>query len=337
MTSNTRYQATLKVGDQSYPAYELRCLIHFVAGRYGESHALRLCQEIGLGLNELARLNFVYVWQVDYAMAFLGNLDDDPQIGARLGETYRVEELGLIWPYLAKCQTLGECLEFVIAHPELVGSVSDTLVSHGEQRLCFRWLNTAKISAPYFSLQFQNSVCSMLALARQLTGQTVTLEQLQLATPAHESEFLATFCQAKVSFESEFFEWAISHEALALPILYDFSQLALDEQAQHDTSLIEKVLAILNQDFPKTPKLESMALKLNMSDRTLRRHLANAGTSYQKLVDQVRCQTAIGLIVRGDKSIVDIADIMGFGDVSHFRQSFKHWLGLPPGQFIRKI
>ncbi|MCG9746919.1 AraC family transcriptional regulator [Shewanella sp. Isolate8] len=337
MTSNTRYQATLKVGDQSYPAYELRSLVHFLAERYGKHHAEQLCQEIGLGLNELARLNFVYVWQVDYAMAFLGNLADDPQIGARLGETYKVEELALIWPYLAKCQTLGECLEFVIAHPELVGSVSDTLVSHGERCLYFRWLNTAKISARYFSLQFQNSVCSMLALARQLTGQMVTLKRVLLATPAHDSEFLAGFCRAEVSFNHEFFEWAISHEMLSLPVVYDFSLLQLDEQALHDTSLIEKVLAILNQDFPNNPKLESMALRLNMSDRTLRRHLASAGTSYQKLVDQVRCQTAIGLIVQGDKSIVDIADIMGFGDVSHFRQSFKHWLGLPPGQFIRKI
>ncbi|MCG9723402.1 AraC family transcriptional regulator [Shewanella sp. Isolate7] len=337
MTSNTRYQATLKVGDQSYPAYELRSLVYFVARRYGQSQAESLCTEIGLGLNELAKLNFVFVWQVDYAMAFLADLDQDPQIGGRLGETYRVEDLALIWPYLARCKTLGECLEFVIAHPELVGSVSDTLVSQGERCLYFRWLNTAKISSRHFSLQFQNSVCSMLALARQLTGQDVKLERVQLATPAHDSEFLAEFCQAEVSFNHEFFEWAISHEALALPLVYDFSQLQLDEQALHDTSLIEKVLAILNQDFPQTHKLESMAQRLNMSDRTLRRHLANAGTSYQKLVDQVRCQTAIGLIVQGDKRIADIAEIMGFGDVSHFRQSFKHWLGLPPGQFIRKI
>ncbi|MFV7769819.1 helix-turn-helix domain-containing protein [Shewanella marisflavi] len=337
MTSITRYQATLKVGDQSYPAYELRSLLRFVAQRFGPECAERLCADIGLGMNELAEMSFVYVWQVDYAMAYLAGLDNDPQIGAKLGETYCLEGLELIWPYLAKCKTLGDCLEFVIAHPELVGSVSDTLVTHKAQQLYFRWLNTGKISAPHFALQFQNSVCSMLALARQLTGQHVKLERVLLATPEHECQFLSQFCQAEVSFNHEFFEWAIAHQALELPIIYDFSRISSDEQALHETSLIEKVLAILNEGFPQTPKLELMALRLNMSDRTLRRHLANAGTSYQKLVDQVRCQTAIGLIVQGNKSIVDIADIMGFSDVSHFRQSFKHWLGLPPGQFIRKI
>ena len=63
--------------------------------------------------------------------------------------------------------------------------------------------------------------------------------------------------------------------------------------------------------------------------------MSNAGTSYQKLLRQVRCQMAIDLILSNQHSIETISDLMGFGDVSHFRQSFKHWIGHPPGHFHR--
>ncbi|MCL1130691.1 AraC family transcriptional regulator, partial [Shewanella sairae] len=99
--------------------------------------------------------------------------------------------------------------------------------------------------------------------------------------------------------------------------------------------IISEVLSLLRQQAPELPSMELLAEQQNISARTLRRRLASANTSYQKLVDQVRCQMAIDLILTSDYSIEAISDLMGFGEVSHFRQSFKHWIGYPPGHFHR--
>ncbi|GIU46314.1 AraC family transcriptional regulator [Shewanella colwelliana] len=337
MKSARSYKPTLMVGDQSYPAYELRYLLSYVSLHYGVEQREQLCQEIGVGINELQQMQLVFVWQVDYVMAYLKQREHDLELGAKLGACYQVEDLGFMLNHLKECANLGDCLQFVLSHPELVGSFSDTLISNNAGVLSLRWLNTGKIDRERFGMQFQHSVCSMLALARQLTQHPIALMQIHMAESARQSQFLQDFTQCDVQFEREFYQWSIGHQELTLPILYDFESVVMTEHALGEASYIEQILNQLKANFPELPKLEQMALMNNISDRTLRRRLASAGTTYQRLVDQVRSQIAIGLIVQGDRSVVEIADLMGFSDVSHFRQSFKHWLGYPPGHFIRKI
>ena len=337
MMSFRSYIPTLMVGDQSYPAYELSNILAFIEHYHGIEQQAKLCAEIGIGVNELKLVQFVSVWQVDYAMGFLSKLDSDPDLGAKLGATYRLQDLGFLLGHLSKCGTLGDCLDFVLSNPALVGSVSDTIVINTERHLHLRWLNTGKIVGHHFGLQFQNSVCSMLALASQLTSQPIRLENVSLLEAESDSVFLQRFTQAKISYESEFYEWSIDRNLLSLPITFDFKQLSFVQNDNEESSFIELVLNEIRCSFPHSPKLEQMALRQQISSRTFRRRLACAGTSYQRLVDQVRCQTAISLIVAGEMSIVEISEAMGFGDVSHFRQSFKHWLGYPPGHFIRQL
>ena len=102
-----------------------------------------------------------------------------------------------------------------------------------------------------------------------------------------------------------------------------------------EPSLIDLVLELIRCEFPDIPKLESLAASLNMSDRSLRRKLSSLGTGYQSLIDMVRAQAAIARLLKGELSINEIAETLGYVDVSHFRQSFKHWTGHAPGHFVR--
>ncbi len=329
------YKPHLMVGDQSYPAYELTNLISYLKKQFGVEAVDKLCQEIGIGENELALSQFVYVWQVDYAMTFLQRLSQDPEVGAKAASEYKVTDLGFLLGYLTAYKTLGECLEFVIAHPELVGSFSDTLIRNEEGLLKVRWLNTNKLDVNKYSCQFQHSVASLMTFARELTGAEVNVKEIWLAEPQRNTEFFASCTGASISFDSEFFEWSIEHALLSLPITFSFAEVNPSIVIDPSNSYISELLSELRESAPDLPSMDSMALAQNISSRTLRRRLSNAGTSYQKLVDQVRCQMAIDLILSSERSIESISDYMGFGDVSHFRQSFKHWIGHPPGHFHR--
>lgn len=329
------YKPHLMVGDQSYPAYELTNLISYLRKQFGVEAVEQMCQEIGVGENELALCQFVYVWQVDYAMTFLQHLSQDPEVGAKAASEYQITDLGFLLGYLTKYKTLGECLEFVIAHPELVGSFSDTLIRNEEGLLKVRWLNTNKLNINKYSCQFQHSIASLMTFARQLTGGEVNVKEIALAEPKRSANFLASCTGASVRFDAEFFEWSIEHQLLSLPITFSFAAAEPGITVDPSHSYISELLAELRESAPELPSMDAVALTQNISSRTLRRRLSNAGTSYQKLVDQVRCQMAIELILSNDHSIESISDYMGFGDVSHFRQSFKHWIGHPPGHFHR--
>lgn len=329
------YKPHLMVGDQSYPAYELRNLLSYLKKQFGIEAVEQLCQEIGVGENELVHSQFVYVWQVDYAMTFLQNLSEDPEVGAKAASDYQVKDLGFLLGYLTEYTTLGECLEFVIAHPELVGSFSDTLIRNEEGLLKVRWLNTNKLDVNKYSCQFQHSIASLMTFARELTGIEVNVKEIALAEPNRCADFLASCTGASVRFDAEFFEWSIEHQLLSLPITFSFAATEPCITVDPSHSYISLLLTELRESAPELPSMDAMALAQNISSRTLRRRLSNAGTSYQKLVDQVRCQMAIDLILSSERSIESIADLMGFGDVSHFRQSFKHWIGHPPGHFHR--
>ncbi|QPG60492.2 AraC family transcriptional regulator [Shewanella eurypsychrophilus] len=329
------YKPNMMVGDQSYPAYQLRNVLNYLRQHYGQEVVELLCSQIGVGVKEIEHQQVIYVWQADFAMEFLQTYTQDAEIGAKVGHQYSVTDLDFLLSFFSRCETIGDCLQFVLSHPELVGSFTDTLVSNEAGKLHVRWLNTGRINAKRYSCQFQHSVCGLLTIGKELAGLPILADQIFLSDAERNTDFLASITGAEVHFGAEFNEWTINHKFLSLPVTYAFETKTTRTHANQQTSYIQTLLEALRHSFPECPNMDEMAIKHNISARTLRRKISQAGTSYQKLVDQVRCQAAIGLILSGEKSIDEIAEVMGYGEVSHFRQSFKHWLGHPPGHFLR--
>ncbi|MCC4831539.1 AraC family transcriptional regulator [Shewanella sp. 10N.7] len=335
MQQESGYKANMMVGDQCYPAFELRNLLNFIDIHLGETVAADIYQKLGLGPLELKAMQFVYVWQVEFAMEQLRTLSPDKEIGARLGASYQVASLDVLLPFFDQFTTLGQCLKFVIQNPDLAGSFADTLVLIEGDTLWVRWLNTGKVSEDKFAFQFHHSVCALLGAARQLVDEPVYIDEIHFACRCCNTDFLSQETGATMVFDCDFFEWGIKMEVLNSPLAFQFSQVKHNKSVPEATSFIDKVLTNIRHSMPNPPKLEQFALSMHMSDRSLRRKLSAAGTTYQKLIDQVRCQAAINLILTDKLSIEDIAETLGYGDVSHFRQSFKHWIGYPPGHFLR--
>ncbi|MGI2260191.1 AraC family transcriptional regulator ligand-binding domain-containing protein [Shewanella sp. GXUN23E] len=329
------YQANRMLGDQGYPAFELRHILAFTARHFGEYQAQALLRAIGLDSNTVQHSQFVAVWQVDYALRMLHELSHDPEIGVRIGATYQLAGLDILLPHFATCRTLRDCLAVVNRMPRLVGSLSDTLVLEEQGELAMRWLNTGRLEIQHYHTIFSHSIGVLLTLARELTGERVEYSRLAFQVPAFAGRYLSAMTGATLAFEQTYCEWAVSEQMLALPVTYPFSHAKTPAALPLSPSLIDLVLAQLHRHFPQIPRLEELAASLNMSDRSLRRKLAALGTGYQPLVDMVRAQRAIAALLAGQQSIADIAGQLGYVDVSHFRQSFKHWTGQAPGHFVR--
>lgn len=81
------------------------------------------------------------------------------------------------------------------------------------------------------------------------------------------------------------------------------------------------------------PSLEAAASDLGMSGRTLRRRLAEEGTTYQRELDAVRQKMAEEYFSRGGASVTELALLLGFADSSAFAKAFRRWTGCSPTEY----
>jgi AraC-like DNA-binding protein len=78
------------------------------------------------------------------------------------------------------------------------------------------------------------------------------------------------------------------------------------------------------------PSLSEVASRLYTTPRTLRRKLAEQGTSYQQILNDVRKSLAIKFLRETRLSMDEIAERVGFSDSRNFRQAFKKWTDTTP-------
>lgn len=79
---------------------------------------------------------------------------------------------------------------------------------------------------------------------------------------------------------------------------------------------------------------EDVAEQLHMSLRTMRRRLADEGTSYRRLCVETYRTLAEELLATG-LTVEDVAYRMGYSGAPSFSNAFKQWRGISPGRFAR--
>lgn len=89
-----------------------------------------------------------------------------------------------------------------------------------------------------------------------------------------------------------------------------------------------EITGSLSQGAPMT----SVAAALGMSPRTLRRRLADEGTSYQRLLGDVRVELAERMLATGLLSVEDVAIRLGYAEASSFIHAFRRLTGTTPHQ-----
>ena len=79
--------------------------------------------------------------------------------------------------------------------------------------------------------------------------------------------------------------------------------------------------------------VETVAGQLNMSRYTLHKKLRQEGLTFAALLEQVRREQAITYMKDKSKPLVEIAEQLGFSELSAFSRAFKRWMGTPPAEY----
>ena len=85
------------------------------------------------------------------------------------------------------------------------------------------------------------------------------------------------------------------------------------------------------------PRLEQVARTVGITQRTLQRRLAAAGTSYTQLVNEQRFGLAAKLLEDPTLPIASIAKRAGFANHSGFSRAFHAWTGMTPRQYRAQL
>jgi AraC-like DNA-binding protein len=85
------------------------------------------------------------------------------------------------------------------------------------------------------------------------------------------------------------------------------------------------------------PTLERVAEALRSSPRTLQRKLTDEGTTFNRLVDQVRQDLARLYIADARLALGEVAYLLGFSELSAFSRAFKRWTGLTPARYRAQL
>lgn len=99
----------------------------------------------------------------------------------------------------------------------------------------------------------------------------------------------------------------------------------------HSSRLSEDLRRVLRTELLKGPcTSKEIARLFSMHHRTLSRHLAHEGVSFQQIADEIRFAIACDLLANTELALNQISVVLQFSEPSAFTRAFRHWSGQAP-------
>ncbi|CUA83368.1 AraC-type DNA-binding domain and AraC-containing proteins [Gulbenkiania indica] len=270
----------------------------------------------------------------------------DDTFGLRLGQSLHISSYGLLGYTLLVSPTLRQALASAIRFPLLLGSYFRLRVEEKG--------DTARLVADGYhyradlhALNAEMCLSSMWTIARDCTGLPLAPSAVTLAfrAPAHHALYADIFGQAGTFEASEnalIFpaEWLDRPQPLADPVSYHMAlehceRLEGEWAASQGSGFVARALRLVRTDPARYAQAPQLAAALHVSERTLRRRFAALGTSFQAVIDQVRCEEAQHFLRHTALPVSAIAERLGFAEPASFRHAFQRWTGRRPSDIRR--
>ncbi|MHB1059505.1 MAG: AraC family transcriptional regulator [Rhodanobacter sp.] len=267
---------------------------------------------------------------------------DVPDAGLRIGREGTIGGFGLLGLAMMTSRTLGDAMFAGIAHHKICGCLLDVGVEPvGEREVALvawpRFGDTELL--PFFC---EELFASCLMIARELVGPELRPLRVEFAypQPSYAAEYAALF-ECAVQFGAMRNRLVLDTQWLAHPLpgynpltakqaLVLCAQQMTPDGGEPHQEIVAAVERLLRAQLAQQPKLNDVARTLNLSERSLRRKLAESGRIFREIHDRVRAERALQLLQAGTLSVAQVGSEVGFSDPREFRRAFKRWTGMPP-------
>lgn len=268
----------------------------------------------------------------------------DPHLGLRLACEFEPNFAGLPAFTAMSATTLKDALEvlnrfFSLSFPVLEFTFPDMGATPGPHEVAIRLRPRIPLGEiAYFScisaLVGCEGLCRAILRTQQVTlrAETVVAEPEGWAAVAGQLDFPVRFeadenrIYLPISLLNQPLPGSdpINHRRF-VALCEDFAM-----QPHVATTEVARVKKFIREQQRFDIPLPQVAAGLGYSERSLRRQLERSGTSYRRLIDEVREHRAHELLTGSTMRITSIAHALGFESASNFARSFKRRTGFTP-------
>lgn len=269
----------------------------------------------------------------------------NPTVGLQLGAIDQLISMhGPLSVALLNSPHLQDCLDLLIRYSSLR---NPGVQARAVQTEAFRGIELSLI-APLDRGRRLTVEIFTLAINRMLAsiaGHAVRqgIVEFDYPAPPYADAYHRTYVASAIRFSASHIRlWLPASELLkptdmdADPALRKSAVERLQRETRHqDTrlSVRERVLLVLANNPGHLWSVDEVAHHLNLAPRTLQRRLRQEGTGFQRIREDWVMEQAQHMLGQADLSIEAIANLLGYADVSNFRQAFRRHFGRAPGQY----
>lgn len=172
-----------------------------------------------------------------------------------------------------------------------------------------------------------------LSVSLDLTGPRPSDDRLYRGIRGTELNWDAPATQLRLNFRGKP-GWR-EPEALGQTLFAGLGLRPAPRQDDQDQEIVLRTRHAIVSEPGRDCTLENVAAQLNMSARSLRRHLQDAGQNFSDIRNAIRRELAMRLLRGTTLSLDTIADRLGYGDQASFSKAFSAWTGVAPGRYRR--
>ena len=330
------------------PAESLRIMCDALE-RLGRAHA-PLLRECGInpdiidapGARVAAEREFAFQHLFMHASA------DVPGAWLDTGQHYRLMSFGEFGLAMLAASTMREAVQFAIEHVALAFTQSR-----------FAWVRQAPpahsglailndgVDADMVEFSLERDLGAIRAMIDDMWQGQFPLAAIELTLSGQgRRDNFERVLQAPVTFGAAhnvlyFPDWVLD-EPLPLgdPLLGSTYARRCGQRLRVDAdtpqALRDAVLDMLGAARAAWPDIATVATRLGLSERSLRRALRQAGTSFRQLQQRVRLQRAREMLQTNELAVERIAEELGYAEAASFSHAFRRWTGQSPRAFRRR-
>jgi AraC-like DNA-binding protein len=271
-------------------------------------------------------------------------LAGDPHFGLHVGERVRLGTYSVYGLILLACANFAQALEQTQRYEQLAHDLGRSRldVDAAAGLACYTWTShfpgaTRHLAESVFA--GIRTFGSWLA-GRPLAPLRLAFEHASDADPAEYARVLGMAPEFGAAAHLACFDAALlampvpNADAGMYPVLQQHAERLLRERAPASDAhgIVAQVRAAVIRNLANDRvRLAGIAAELGLSPRTLQRKLADAGASFQQVLDAARHALAQDYLRQRGLSLADIAFLLGYQEQSAFTHAFREWSGMNPG------
>ncbi|WP_408898227.1 AraC family transcriptional regulator ligand-binding domain-containing protein [Nocardioides sp. R1-1] len=261
--------------------------------------------------------------------------------GRRLATRQGLEILGPLGVAARTAETVGAALQsieqYMTVYSPAIAVTVDAPPTHRLAQL--RWRIVVRRPPPHRQ-SAELALGVALRVFRLLAGADFAPRSVQLRhQPLGDAAAYRAYFGCPVEFAAEGYGFRFPADVLRRPLAHDGDVHAVVEQylsriaVPTASATADTVAELIRHMLPTGGlDLDLVARQLAVHRRTLQRQLAEQGTSFAALVDQVRRDEAERCLRETDMPLGQLAGLLGLSEQSALTRASRRWFGAPPRQ-----